>query len=504
MVTPVCSKCKYLTDEAEKFRPCPHIPVFHRNMLCSNEKNAFVDKVSGAKYRPLCEEVNRHGECLAYYPKELEPPEIIFDEGMNEIVITGTSPISYTTDGTKPSAKSVIDKNVEAEKYVCSQELSHSCVVKAACVRDGVLSDIVSLSVEIPDVPEITFDKSTNTVTISSYNKIYFTTDGSKVTEDSEVYTEPFVITRNTRVKARSFCLNDFSKEIEKYCISIEAPVIEFDADDNIVSIKADDPILYSTDGSDIYDDADEYDGDFMIEKNTTVKAACIVDGELSEQAELLCKVPNKPVIEYNPETFRVTIKAENPVRYTTDGNDVKKKDNVYSSPFLISKTVKVKAVSFVGDRLSEQAEKKCVFVTPPVIEFDKDTGTVTITGENKILCSTDGKKVYDDEEEYTAPFVIEKNTTVRACCILDGTLSAETTLVCKVPSKPSISFNKTTKQVTIMGENTILYTTDGSDVKKKDSEYKAAFRITKTTTVKAKAFVNNRLSEQAELVCEI
>ena len=153
---------------------------------------------------------------------------------------------------------------------------------------------------------------------------------------------------------------------------------------------------------------------------------------------------------------------------------------------------------------MSEQAELECVFVSAPEIAFDPDTNTVSIAGEDKILYSTDGSKIYDDAEEYTEPFVITKNTTVRAACIKDGVLSDEVTLTCKVPSVPTITFDSKTKTVTIKGENTILYTTDGSDVKKKDAEYKAAFKITQTTTVKARTIVDNRLSEQAELECVI
>ena len=71
-------------------------------------------------------------------------------------------------------------------------------------------------------------------------------------------------------------------------------------------------------------------------------------------------------------------------------------------------------------------------------------------------------------------------------------------------PSTPKITFNASTKTVTITGENTILYTTDGSDVRKKDTEYKGPFKITSTTTIKAKTIVNDRLSEQTELECVI
>ena len=98
-MTPICSKCIYLTGEAVRFRPCAKIPIFHRNMLCRNENNMIKDKVSGDSYTPFCEEVNRHGECLEYYPSGLKAPEITFIEDDNLIIISGTSPIVFTTDG---------------------------------------------------------------------------------------------------------------------------------------------------------------------------------------------------------------------------------------------------------------------------------------------------------------------------------------------------------------------------------------------------------------------
>ena len=506
MINPVCQKCIYLSKVQTGFHPCLRIPISHRDMFCINPENAIKDHVSGKKYAPYCEEVNRHGECLVYKPEGLKSPGIVFDDLNNIARICGIKSFVVTYDDRELNAALPESGIYDEDTKVYSEEFSlpHTCKVNAACVEDGVLSDAVSLTCEIPDIPVIEFDKSTNTVTIHSYNKIYYTTDGKNVTEDSPVYTGPFIIDHNTTVKCRSYAREDLSEQVSMLCISIEPPVIEFNTDLNEVSISADDKILYSIDGSDIYDDATEYDGPFVIEKNTVVKAACIVDGELSEQVELEYKVPNIPVITYDETTHKVTIESENEVRYTINGEDVKKKDKLYSAPFSITETCTVKAVSVVGDRISEQAECLCVFVSAPEIAFDPDTNTVSITGEDKILYSTDGSKIYDDAEEYTEPFVITKNTTVRAACIKDGILSGEVTLTCKVPSVPTITFDSKTKTVTIKDENTILYTTDGSDVRKKDAEYKSAFRITATTTVKARTIVDNRLSEQAELECVI
>lgn len=504
-MNPVCSKCKYLTGTPVRIRPCARIPILHPDMLCSNEANMRKDNVTGERYTPYCEEVNRHAECLEYVPANLEKPEITFIEDEAILRIFGNSPIVFTTDGSIPNAKmeTVGEWDDEEGCYVFEDYLDHSCIVQAVCVEDGVCSEIVKYAVEIPDVPEILFDKETNTVTIKSYNTVRFTVDGKKVTDESDVYSKPFVIDHNTTIKARSYAREDCSQEVSRYCISIEPPVIDFEPTSNIVTISADDPILFSTDGSDIYEDSTVYSEPFEITENTTIKAACLVDGELSEQVELECKVANPPVITYDQKTHKVTIESENPIRYTLDGSTPKKSSAEYTGPFTIKETCTVKAVSET-EVLSAVSELECIFVSAPEITFDAESNTVTITGENKILYSTDGSKIYDDSDEYTDPFVIDKNTTVKAACILNDILSDEITLVCKVPSAPVITYAAGTKTVTIKSDNPILYTTDGSDVKKKDAEYKAPFKITQTTTVKAKSIVDGRLSEQTVQICNV
>lgn len=506
MIKPVCTKCIYLSTEQPKFRPCPRVPVFHRDMLCAAEKNAFKDHVTGENYKPYCDEVNRHGECLAYYPRGLEKPRLAYDDFENIIRVYASNPFVITSED-KPLTPKMEPHGVYDNALKCYYgefTMTHTGTLKAACVLDGVISETEELYVEIPDVPEIEFDKTTNTVTIKSYNKVFFTTDGKKVTEDSDVYNGSFVIDHNTTIKACSYANEDLSKQVERYCISIEPPVIEFDSDINKVTLLADDPIVFSTDGSDLYNDSEVYEEPIELTENTLIKAACLVEGELSEAAEKECKVANLPEISYDAKTHKVTIKSENPVRYTLDGSDPKKASTLYEAPFVITESCTVKATSFTEEKQSAVASLECIYVSPPEITFNAENNMVTITGENKILYSTDGSKIYDDSDEYDGPFVIEKNTVVKAACILDGILSDEVTVECKVPSTPRISFDSRTKTVTISGENTILYTTDGSDVKKKDAEYKSPFKIAATSTIKAKAYVGDRESEQAVLECII
>ena len=188
MINPICAKCIYLTSEQEKFRRCPEIPIFHRDMLCSNSENARKDHVDGVAYKPFCEEVNRHGECLAYMPRGLEKPTIVFNDEEDVVTITGTRPFVASIDGSNLDAKMGLlgEYDEENEAYTEELDIDHTCTVNAACVEDGVLSETATLFCEIPDIPEIEFDKSTNTVTIKSYNKVYFTTDGKNVTESTD------------------------------------------------------------------------------------------------------------------------------------------------------------------------------------------------------------------------------------------------------------------------------------------------------------------------------
>lgn len=369
-----CSNCRY--KEAVDSNS-----IFFNSPSCTNEKKAKTDYVHGVKIPRKCKDINNYGECLEYYPEGLEVPEITFDEQTNIVTLKGSNVMVYTLDGTKPTNKlePVGEYNDTEELYIAEFTLEHSAIVTAGCLLENVVSDAVELLCEIPDVPEIEFDNKTNTVTIKSYNLVYYTTDGTdvirteyvedpetqvdieKIVVQGEVYKKPFIIEENKTIKAVSYARGQYSEQVVKECKSIEPPVIEFDPDTDTVTITAEDDILYTTDGSNVYDDAEAYTEPFVITQNTTVKAACIVEDTLSEQVELDCKIPTTPTISYNPTTKTVTLNGNNTILYTTDGSDVKKKDAEYTGPFKITETSTIKAKEIVDNRLSGQAEQECI-----------------------------------------------------------------------------------------------------------------------------------------------
>ena len=73
--------------------------------------------------------------------------------------------------------------------------------------------------------PQIYFDSSSNTVTLTHYNEqpsdFYYTLDGSEpFKENGTLYTEPFVVDRNYKVRAVAVADKHFNSEVAEYVIS--------------------------------------------------------------------------------------------------------------------------------------------------------------------------------------------------------------------------------------------------------------------------------------------
>ena len=209
--------------------------------------------------------------------------------------------IYYTIDGTNPSNKSL--------RYTGGIDLKKYTMVKAICIKGKRKSNIVSQSawvktyhVSKSKAPKIiVHDKKVKILLDEKSPKdtaIYYTTDGSKPSQSSQVYSEPFIVD-NTVELIKAMCLEpglgvkpSDLVEAKVYKIKkVTPPEIKKVFLKNtfyIVSRNGYD-IFYTLDGSTPTEKSMKYIGEFTVVDIDTfhIKAVCIVDGVSSEVVEL-------------------------------------------------------------------------------------------------------------------------------------------------------------------------------------------------------------------------
>ena len=114
---------------------------------------------------------------------------------------TENAVIHYTLDGTDPDASSTV--------YTGPFTLSSNTTVKAIAIKNDKTSAIVTKVYEAPEQtivtePEIIITENGEVTLVNSTDgaTIYYTTDGTNPSTSSQVYSEAFVITSGTTIKA--------------------------------------------------------------------------------------------------------------------------------------------------------------------------------------------------------------------------------------------------------------------------------------------------------------
>ena len=133
----------------------------------------------------------------------------------------------------------------------------------------------------------------------------------------------------------------------------------------------------------------------------------------------------------------------------------------------------------------------------PPVPSITIYANKVTITsnGSTSIRYTTDGSDPsIDTGTVYSGPFLISKNTTVKAIALFVEVGSSTATKECEYtspPAAPSLSQSGNTITLTASSVDSTYYTIDGSDPDSTKTKYEAPFDITANCTVKAVSYKN-------------
>lgn len=131
----------------------------------------------------------------------------------------------------------------------------------------------------------------------------------------------------------------------------------------------------------------------------------------------------------------------------------------------------------------------------PPIPSISVYGNKVTIAseGSDEIRYTTDGSDPMEGTA-YSSPFLITKDTTVKALAVKDGAESKVATKECSYtspPSPPTLSQQGNTITLSSSGTDSVYYTLDGTEPDSTKTKYTAPFDISASCTLKAVGYKN-------------
>lgn len=318
---------------------------------------------------------------------------------------TDNARIYYTTDGTNPTDQSTL--------YTAPVKIECNMTVRAVAMRDDMIPSPVAqhviswVQLHEPMIEftgiycSITQDKPGST--------IYFTTDETDPTKSStrKVFTEPFVLTERTVIKAYAVKerYNDSevaSRTFDPTGKSCAKPSISADKTSNIVTMNTTTEgatIYYTTNGLTPTRNDKVYTEPFEVTQNQTIKAVAMMDTYYDSDVttfDVDWFTVARPVITV--DGIFVTMSCPTPdarIYYTTNGNLPTTEDNLYTDVLTMTADCTIKAFA-VKDNFNESQ-----VVTEVYVQADHTCGTPTfnrVPNTNYVSISSspsDGTTIY-------------------------------------------------------------------------------------------------------------
>jgi hypothetical protein len=269
---------------------------------------------------------------------------------------------------------------------------------------------------------------------------------------------------------------------------------------DGTFTISGTGTIYYTTDDTEPTTSSPTYSSAITLTDGITVIKAIAKDGTNYESlvASYEISVCDAPIISFESVSSLVTITSTtegSTVHYTTDESTPTALSEGYSSPFSISTTTTIKAITIKPGTISSSVTEMTFsqVATPTIQNNGSNAISITTTTDGAtIYYTTDGNDPTTSSDEYTAPLSESfSGVTIKAIAVKEGMVtstvgSGSVMLQC---AAPVISFDDATSKVTIIAAtegSTIYYTTDGGAPSASSSTYSEPFSVNSTTTVKA------------------
>ncbi len=353
--------------------------------------------------------------------------------------------IRYTTDGSTPTDSSPI--------YTGPIVISDSMTIKAVATREGMENSYVTTAEYLfrPQVQAPEFDiaggtyKYAQRVSLSCATPgadIRYTTDGSKPTQASALYTGPITVSGNMIVKAVAVKPGMADSQIVSASYKTHSLIGDVTGDNTIdffdwVQIK-----LYGP-GKDFPVEDDLWAGDVNGDGVIDGTDADLVQQFINQTPENPYFFPKQklPVPTFNLtegtyiSTQTVTIscpESEAIIRYTTDGSTPTSSSPIYNGPISVSESMTIKAVATIPLFVDSDVASASYVIIPKVDTpaFSLEGGTYTsiqtitistATVGAEIRYTTDGSSPTHDSALYTGPITLNASKTIKAIAVKDG-----------------------------------------------------------------------------------
>jgi hypothetical protein len=354
----------FTTDNSE---PTEASPIYTVPMI--------IDGNTTLKARGYIAGWNPSETVSAIYGFNVTQPTFSVDEGFYynsfEVAIntpTEDASIHYTTDGSEPTEASALYNSpitVSASKTVKAK------AYKAGWNASGTASVVYTLKVTAPGFNPLPGNYTTSqTVAISCSTPeatIYYTTNGSEPTQNSDIYSSPLVISVITPLKARAFRDGWTPSNISSgnYNFNVLTPTLDPSsgqyAGEQTVTISCATEgaeIRYTTNSSDPVSTSALYISPITVATNMTLKAKGFKTGmNPSQVATAVYQITNIVATPtFNPpegtyyEPQEITIECSTSgadIRYTLDGSEPSAGSLLYSDPLPIDTYTEIKSKAY-------------------------------------------------------------------------------------------------------------------------------------------------------------
>lgn len=269
---------------------------------------------------------------------------------------TPESQIYYTTDGSNPLTNGTL--------YSSPISVTSNCVVKAVAKRNGYNdSEVIEYNVDVSSVKCITpvlsvRDNLLTMTTLSEGATIYYTTNGTAPTLQSERYVSPIMLDRNATYKAIAMKSGEIQSDMAEIVVDwFQAELPEMTFADGKLTITSSTPaaiIYYAIGGEEPTTSSSRYTSPIALTDNRVVKAFAVADG--FNASEVVTYSPNMftcdtPEISFDGHAITITCNTPGAeVYYTTNGANPTEQSSRYSGTTILDGLCTIKAIAIKSE----------------------------------------------------------------------------------------------------------------------------------------------------------